>query len=137
MTLYLWYSRKQEEYAVQHGDAGDMRRAFNCPRKVGSVVYLDDMGEPVKVTQVTHTPDHETGFADIRLVGTAESDNLVSCHRGILTDVGKEFCESKGIAARHMALMRYIGEHEQRRTYLRCDLLVKKPLTLTRGGKAG
>ncbi|MEZ0226058.1 MAG: hypothetical protein ACAH83_16000 [Alphaproteobacteria bacterium] len=137
MTLYLWYSRTQEENALKQQERPSFCGSFNAPPNVGNCIYLDDMGEPVKVTQVSHTPDHNTAFADIRLVGTAEKDNLVSCHRGILTEEGKKFCEKKGIAPNHMTVMRYIWQHEQTMTYLRRDVAVKKPLTLTRGGTPG
>lgn len=136
MTLYLWYSPTQERNAQKERELPGFRRSFNAPPNVGNCIYLDDMGEPVKVTQVTHTPDHETGFVDMRLVGVAENDHLIVCRRGIFTEEGLEFCEKKGLAPNRMALMGYIAKHEQTRTYLRCDLSVKKPLTLTRGRNA-
>jgi hypothetical protein len=136
MTLYLWYSPIQEEHALKRPEHPRFGGASNAPQRVGSVVYLDDMGEPVKATQVTHSPQHNTALPDIRLVGIVEKDILISCDRGILTEEGEQFCAKKGIAPKHDALMQYIGKHEQARTYLRCNLPVNKPLRLMRGGKA-
>lgn len=130
---YLWYSPTQERNAADDArrPKPGLRGSFSgIPSVKGFCVYLDCEGEPVKVSQVTHDPDHGTAYADMRLIGVSDDDRCLVCHRGTFLDTGIDFCHSKGIEPEYFTLMRYIHEKNQTATYLRRDLSVGKPLKL-------
>lgn len=129
---YLWYSYTQESNAVTNdrNRPSGRRVSFNAPRIKGFCVYIDSLGDLIKVTQVTHTPDHQTGFTDMRLLDVADTCRCITGNRGTLTPEGEKFCEEKGIRPDYSSLMRYMDNVDATAPYLRKSVSVRKPLQL-------
>ncbi|TAL27555.1 MAG: hypothetical protein EPN97_16950 [Alphaproteobacteria bacterium] len=132
MKTYLWYSLAQERKAVENDERPKpgLRGSFSRPPAKGFCVYLDAVGEPVKVSQVSHSPEHGTAFSDMRLLDAVDETRILVDNRGNLMPDGEEFCAAKGIEPGYFPLMQYMHKLNTTATFLRRDLPVKKPLRL-------
>ena len=132
MTAYLWYSAEAAGEKRGSGTASAFNgsvRDSDLPYRV--CLYLDSMGEPIKVTLVTQGPGNITGFKDIRIVDVVERTKcLTSNNGGKLEPAGFEFCAAKGIKPDFFSILEYMRELDRNANYLRTSIEVRPPLKL-------
>lgn len=136
MTTYLWYSPGQERRAGEtapppQSRSGHFNRSGGRERDLGFAIYLNTEGDPVKVTCVTSTPDHNTQIYDIKLVGKSNGTCLVLGSGGF-SPQGRAFCESRGIPLDVDCLLHYMKNPSS--VALGRKLTVKAPLSFKTAG---
>lgn len=105
MTHYFWLVRPENEglektateYKQKISDDFGERSASLPPLDVARLVYLNDDGKPVMASCVTQTPEHNTGFKNVELVGQAESVECLVDARGVMQLAGHDYCLRRGI----------------------------------------
>lgn len=131
MTGYLWLSPSTE------ADQDGLWKPSSTPRygDNGSdiCVYRDSEGEPARVTLVSNTPEHGSGFKDLQLVDVVK-DLECMVARGALQKAGFAFCKEREIAPDFNSLSAYMKDRDKKNTgRLRRCMAVHKPLRLKAG----
>ncbi|TAL27554.1 MAG: hypothetical protein EPN97_16945 [Alphaproteobacteria bacterium] len=132
MTAYLWYSAEAAgEKRGSGASAAFQRNVRNSDLPYRVCLYLDSMGEPVMVSNVTQGPGNITGFKDIRIVDVVDKAVcLTSRDGGQLQPAGFEFCAAKGIEPDFFSILDYMRELDRTADYLRSRIEVHRPLKL-------
>ena len=108
MTNYLWYSPEREK--KRDADWRDSRpRVTRDPDQPEFCVYGDSTGEPVRVTLVSSSPDHQSGFKDIELIDVVSEARCIAVD-GTLQQAGIEFCAKRNLALNFNSVAEYMRE---------------------------
>lgn len=137
MTLYLWHSVEMERAAQERGKQPSPGGAFgrsSARGKQGFCIYLDDDGDPVRITSVGNEDTPPTMHKDNRLVGVAENAVCLVGNTGYFSDEAKDWCVQHEIEPSLNGLLAYMGNGVPMRTHTKKPVSVGKPLKLRVGG---
>jgi hypothetical protein len=112
---YLWFSSKQSAAILREREG------------LGYSLYLDDDGEPHKVSNVTHKPEHGTRWDDMSLVGSAEKAVWLTNSRQQFNEAARSFCASRHLEPSIDGILKYI---DGRKYALDHAVKVARPLKL-------
>lgn len=134
MTLYyLWHSYEAEKKAQEDarlGRSDTFQRASSRTQR-GFCIYLDDDGDPVRITSVGRDITPPSVHKDLRLVAVSENARCLVGNTGYFDDTAKEWCLERGIRPDLGGLLSYMGSPTAcMRMHTKKPLTVGKPLKL-------
>lgn len=133
MTLYLWHSVEMERVQQQRANGPGAGLHFGrgaMLNKQGFCIYLDDDGDPVRITVVSQDSKPPTAHKDLRLVGVAENAVCLVGNRGNFSDEAKDWCLQHNIEPNLNGLLKYMGNGVPVRTHTKKPIEVGRPLKL-------
>lgn len=134
MATYLWHSAEAEitaqALASRPPVSHDFGRLANR-NKLGFCIYIDEDGDPVRVTCVSDSDKPPTYHKDIRLVGVSENATCLVSNTGFFDDDAKEWCMARDITPSLGGLLEYMGSGKgPLRTHTKRPVTVGKPIRL-------
>lgn len=134
MTTFLWHSAEAERVQQQrangpgaglHFGRGQMRN------KLGFCIYLDDDGDPVRITVVSKDSKPPTAHKDLRLVGVSETATCLVGNTGFFSDEAREWCVARNVTPTLDGLLQYMASPDApQRTHTKKPVTVGKPIRL-------
>lgn len=134
MTTYLWHSAEAERVQRQRANGPGAGLHFGrgaMRNKLGFCIYLDDDGDPVRITVVSNSAKPPTAHKDLRLVGVSEAATCLVGNTGYFGDEARDWCMARDITPNLDGLLKYMGGNDGPvRTHMKKPVTVGKPIRL-------
>lgn len=134
MATYLWHSAEAEitaqALASRPPVSHDFGRLANR-NKLGFCIYIDEDGDPVRITVVSNSAKPPTAHKDLRLVGVSETATYLVGNTGYFGDEARDWCMARDITPNLDGLLKYMGGNDGPvRTHMKKPVTVGKPIRL-------